>query len=102
MATLYELLDALPDDDADDLRAAFRRAAKANHPDTNPDDPDAPRKLRRIVRANAILSDERQRAHYDSLLDLALRQQRFESGRVARRLAPYLAGACVFTIVLVG
>jgi curved DNA-binding protein CbpA len=33
MKTLYDLLGALPNDDADDLRAAFRRAAKQAHPD---------------------------------------------------------------------
>ena len=33
MPTLYELLEALPEDDADGLRAAFRKAAKAHHPD---------------------------------------------------------------------
>jgi curved DNA-binding protein CbpA len=66
--TLYELLGALPEDDADSLRAAFRKAVKTSHPDNHPDDPDAPQRFRRIVRANSILSDERQRATYDSLL----------------------------------
>ena len=37
----YELLEALPDDDAEGLRIAFRKAAKANHPDFNPGNPDA-------------------------------------------------------------
>ena len=60
MQTLYELLGALPDDDADRLRAAFSSAAKASHPDNNPDDPDTPQKFRRVVRAYAILRDERQ------------------------------------------
>ena len=41
MATLYDLLGALPDDDADGLRAAFRKAAKASHPDVNPGNPEA-------------------------------------------------------------
>ena len=76
MKTLYELLGALPDDDAESLRAAFRKTAKANHPDNNPGDPDAPRRFRRIVRAKAILSDERQRATYDQLLEIARKQQR--------------------------
>jgi tetratricopeptide (TPR) repeat protein len=75
MKTLYELLGALPDDNADDVRAAFRKAVKANHPDLNPDDPEASQAFRRIVRANAILSDERQRAAYDRLLEIARRQQ---------------------------
>jgi tetratricopeptide (TPR) repeat protein len=73
--TLYELLGALPEDDADDLRAAFRKAVKASHPDNNPDDLEAPQRFRRIVRANTILSDDRQRATYDLLLAEA-RQER--------------------------
>ena len=76
MTTLYELLGALPDDDADGLRAAFRKAAKASHPDVNPGDQEAAARFRRIVRANAILSDGQQRAAYDQLLEVARRQQR--------------------------
>ena len=75
MPTLYELLGALPQDDADSLRAAFRKAAKASHPDNNPGDPDAPQKFRQIVRAHTILKDEQQRAAYDSLLTEAEEQQ---------------------------
>ena len=51
METLYDLLGALPDDGADDLRAAFRSAVKRAHPDVNPGDPDAELKFRRILRA---------------------------------------------------
>ena len=75
MKTLYDLLGALPDDDADELRAAFRKAAKANHPDFNPGNPEASERFRKIVRANAILSDGQQRAAYDRLLVVAHRQQ---------------------------
>jgi curved DNA-binding protein CbpA len=92
MKTLYDLLGALPDDDAESIRAAFRKAAQANHPDRNPGDPEAPQRFRRIVRANAILRDERQRATYDRLLDIALRQQGLKPRRgiffnKARRMA---------------
>ena len=102
MTTLYDLLGALPDDDAESLRAAFRRAAKANHPDSNPSDPDAPRRFRRIVRAHTILSDEAQRAIYDELLDIALQQHDLTSGRgilfydrVRRAALDTLTGAAV-------
>jgi curved DNA-binding protein CbpA len=71
MTTLYELLGALPDDDAEGLRSAFRKAAKTAHPDTNPDDPDASLRFRQLVRAHDILSDDEQRAAYDQLLALA-------------------------------
>ena len=81
MKTLYDILGALPDDDAESIRAAFRKAAKANHPDNNPGDPDASLRFRRTVRANAILRDERQRATYDRLLEIALKQRASESER---------------------
>src|SRR5215470_5252075 len=73
MGTLYDLLGALPDDDAEGLRVAFRRAAKATHPDTNPDNPDAALRFRQLVRAHNILSDAEQRATYDQLLAIATR-----------------------------
>jgi curved DNA-binding protein CbpA len=75
METLYDLLGALPNDDADELRAAFRRAVKRVHPDINSEDLDAGLKFRRIVRANEILGDAEQRAAYDHLLALAQQEQ---------------------------
>src|SRR5258705_7934670 len=71
MKTLYDLLEALPDDDAEGLRTAFRRAVKGAHPDIRPGDPDAALKFRQIVRANEILADAELRAAYDDLLELA-------------------------------
>jgi len=107
MTTLYDLLGALPDDDADGLRAAFRKAAKANHPDVNPGNPEAAERFRRIVRANAILSDEQQRAAYDRLLEVAHRQQSQApkrsnvSGTIRRLAADAIASAAV-SVVLIG
>lgn len=71
MDTLYDLLGALPRDDAEGLRTAFRRAVKSTHPDLRPGDPDAALKFRQIIRANEILGDAEQRAAYDHLLVLA-------------------------------
>jgi hypothetical protein len=81
MKTLYDLLGALPRDDAEDLRTAFRKAVKGAHPDINPGDPDAALKFRQIVRASEILSDDEQRAAYDHLLDLARLEQKSASKR---------------------
>jgi curved DNA-binding protein CbpA len=71
MDTLYDLLGALPRDDAEGLRTAFRRAVKGTHPDLNPGDPEAGQKFRQIIRAQEILLDGEQRAVYDHLLALA-------------------------------
>lgn len=107
MQTLYDLLGALPDDDADSLRAAFRKAAKANHPDFNPDNPEASQRFRRIIRANAILSDPQQRATYDRLLEIARRQQaptpkRTFFSRAIPRLAADAIASAVVSAVLIG
>ena len=107
MTTLYDLLGALPDDDADGLRAAFRKAAKASHPDVNPGNPEAAQRFRRIVRANAILSDEQQRAAYDQLLEVARRQQSPEPKRsnvsgTIRRLATDAIASAAVSVLLIG
>jgi curved DNA-binding protein CbpA len=57
METLYDLLGALPRDDAEGLRTAFRQAVKKTHPDLNPGDPDAGQKFRQLMRAHEILLD---------------------------------------------
>lgn len=107
MKTLYDLLEALPDDDADGLRAAFRKAAKANHPDFNPGNAEASERFRRIIRANAILSDQRQRAEYDRLLELAKRQQSQQPKRRSRSstvrwLAADALMSAVVSVMLIG
>jgi len=66
--SLYDLLGARPDDDAERLKAAFRKAAKANHPDLHGGDQGAPVRFRRIVEAYDVLRDAEQRAAYDRLL----------------------------------
>jgi tetratricopeptide (TPR) repeat protein len=101
METLYELLGALPRDDADELRAAFRRAVKGAHPDLHPGDPDAGTKFRQIVRASAILSDHDQRATYDHLLDLADQEQRQIKRRaVAHTIYQVTSGVIAFSAAL--
>lgn len=105
MDTLYNLLGALPRDDAEDLRVAFRRAVKSTHPDLRPGDPDAALKFRQIVRANEILGDPEQRAAYDHLLKLAREEQQSATAHpiAARihRLATGVIALAAFSIVAV-
>jgi tetratricopeptide (TPR) repeat protein len=102
MKTLYDLLGALPDDDAESLRTAFRQAAKATHPDIHTDDPDAPLKFRQIVRANAILSDADQRATYDRLLALTFRQPNWKLKRTIRKVASDAIKVACLSAVSIG
>jgi curved DNA-binding protein CbpA len=100
MGTLYDLLGALPGDDADGLRVAFRKAAKATHPDMNVDDPDAPRRFRELMRAYDILIDTDQRATYDELLAIALQPPAAaKSVRVYERVRKYASNTMAATII---
>jgi tetratricopeptide (TPR) repeat protein len=101
METLYDLLGALPRDDADELRTAFRRAVKGTHPDLHPGDPEAGLKFRQIVRASEILADQDQRAAYDHLLDLADQEQRqIKRHAVAHTIYQVTSGVIAFSLAL--
>jgi DnaJ domain len=100
MQTLYEVLGALPSDDAEGLRTAFRKAVKGAHPDIHPDDPDAAMKFRQIVRANEILIDDEQRAAYDHLLDIAqLEQDSASKHAIAAKVHKVASGVIAFACV---
>jgi tetratricopeptide (TPR) repeat protein len=102
METLYDLLGALPNDDAESLRSAFRRAVKGTHPDINPGDPLAALRFRQIVRANEILNDPEQRAAYDHLLDLArIERASLSKQATARRVYQYASAVLAFAVVLI-
>jgi hypothetical protein len=100
MQTLYEVLGALPSDDAEGLRTAFRKAVKGAHPDIHPDDPDAAMKFRQIVRANEILVDDEQRSAYDHLLDIAqLEQDSASKHAIAVKVHKVASGVIAFACV---
>src|SRR5947209_10132758 len=97
MRTLYDLLGARADDDAEGLRNAFRKAAKANHPDLHTGDPDASMRFRQIVEAYDILRDAQQRATYDRLLKFEREQFRWK----LKRTISYLMHGIVFDAIAV-
>src|SRR6266851_6954334 len=63
----YELLGVKKTATADDIRKAFRKAARKYHPDVNPGDKKAEEKFKEISEANDVLSDEKKRKVYDQL-----------------------------------
>jgi curved DNA-binding protein CbpA len=101
--TLYDLLRVRRDDDAETFQSAFRNAAKANHPDLNPGDPDAPRRFRQIVAAYAILRDAEHREAYDRLLDRQVALERAQRrAKLTRTIVSDTAAIVALTVVLVG
>ncbi|HUD75337.1 MAG TPA: DnaJ domain-containing protein, partial [Terracidiphilus sp.] len=51
----------------DEIRKAFRKAARRYHPDVNPGDKQAEEKFKVISEANDVLSDEKKRKVYDQV-----------------------------------
>jgi molecular chaperone DnaJ len=51
----------------EEIRKAFRKAARKYHPDVNPNDKKAEEKFKEISEANEVLSDEKKRKIYDQL-----------------------------------
>jgi curved DNA-binding protein len=62
----YETLGVGRDASADDIRGAYRRLARENHPDVNKD-PDAGRRFSEIAEAYEVLRDPEKRERYDRL-----------------------------------
>jgi molecular chaperone DnaJ len=52
---------------SDEIRKAFRKAARKYHPDVNPGDKKAEEKFKEISEANDVLSDEKKRKVYDQV-----------------------------------
>ena len=65
MADYYQLLGVDRDASSETIKKAFRRLARATHPDANPGDPDAEAHFREVAEAYEVLSDPDRRAQYD-------------------------------------
>lgn len=63
----YDILGVGRDASQDDIRKAYRKLAKENHPDLNKGDKDKEEKFKEISEAYEVLSDKDKRARYDSL-----------------------------------
>ena len=66
MANPYETLGVAPNASQEDIRKAYRKAAKETHPDLNPGKPEAEKRFKEINAAYDIVGDADKRKRYDA------------------------------------
>lgn len=84
----YERLGLAPSASDEAVRKAYRRVARATHPDRNPEDPRAAHRFRRIREAYEVLSNEDTRTAYD-------RQREQQVRSTGLTAAPRLEAGCM-------
>ena len=88
---LYSVLGVSRQASADDIKKAYRKLARKNHPDVNPGNKQAEDRFKEISFANDVLSDPEKRKIYDEFGFEGL-QSGFDADR-ARQYRDWQAGA---------
>ena len=63
----YAILGVSKDANNEEIKKAYKKLARENHPDLNPGDTEAEKRFKEISEASAILSDEGKRQEYDQI-----------------------------------
>mgnify|MGYP003336301265 FL=1 len=63
----YAVLGVSKDASTEEIKKAYKKLARENHPDLNPGDPEAERRFKEISEASSVLSDSNKRQEYDQI-----------------------------------
>lgn len=89
----YKILGVKADASDKEVQRAYRKLAKANHPDAHPGDTKAEERFKEISTANDVLSDPAKRKDYDEVRRLGPGSGLFGGGRPAPGNAGFPGGA---------
>lgn len=93
MTDPYETLGVKRDASAEEIKRAYRKLAKALHPDLNPGDEKTEKRFKEVSQAYKLLSDKKQRARFDRGEIDASGQETMPRGGFYRRYAESAEGA---------
>src|SRR6185295_1699667 len=81
----YEVLGIPRNATQEEIKNAYRKAARKLHPDLNPNDKEANKRFQQINEANEVLSDPEKRKKYDKYGKDWQHSEQFEKARQQQR-----------------
>ena len=93
----YKILGVDKNASEGDIKSAYRKLARKYHPDLNPNDKEANKKLQQINEANEVLSDPEKRKKYDTYGNDWKHAEEFEKAGQSRSQQPNDAGGYSFS-----
>ena len=63
----YATLGVTKEASSEEIKKAYKKLARENHPDLNPGDTEAEKKFKEISEASSVLGDEKKRQEYDQV-----------------------------------
>ncbi len=88
----YKILGVEKNASDEDIKKAYRKAARKMHPDLNPNDKDAHQKFQQVNEANEVLGDPEKRKKYDQYGKDWKHAEQFEQQRQSRGSSQYAGG----------
>lgn len=88
MANFYDVLGVPKDANANEIKMAYRYLSKRYHPDSNPDNPEAEKKLKEINEAYGTLGNPEKKEKYDLTIKINSSRNVFNNNTSNSNISP--------------